>query len=186
MYNCPRAATVTASKRGGEVGTWALDRATFQQVVVAGGRRQSQKNEEFLSKVAILEPLSASERATVADSLELRTYKDGECIIQEGADGGSDNVPFFILEAGGAIATQKGTDEKTTYSTGDYFGELSLLNAAPRAATVRALGACTCRALPKAAFLRLMGPISDILKRNAALYAKHESSIEEKAAIDEE
>jgi cAMP-dependent protein kinase regulator len=43
------------------------------------------------------------------------------------------------------------------YNQGDYFGELALLNSAPRAATVIAQGNVSCLTLTSDAFKRLLG-----------------------------
>jgi CRP-like cAMP-binding protein len=47
---------------------------------------------------------------------------------------------------------------------------LALLTDKPRAATVVAKGDLKCVTLGKAAFIRLLGPVMDILKRNTANY----------------
>lgn len=70
----------------------------------------------------------------------------------------------------------------------DYFGELALLfdryhkyfilntfpinirHLRPRAATVKAKDKLVCVKLDRASFERLLGPCSDILKRNAKQY----------------
>ena len=61
---------------------------------------------------------------------------------------------------------------------GAYFGELALITDKPRAATVIAADDnVRCVALDRAAFVRLMGPCSDILKRNMEVYKKVDSEV---------
>jgi cAMP-dependent protein kinase regulator len=48
--------------------------------------------------------------------------------------------------------------------------ELALLNDKPRAASVVANGRLKCATLGKKAFIRLLGPVMDILKRNSENY----------------
>jgi len=60
---------------------------------------------------------------------------------------------------------------------GSYFGELALLTDKPRAATVTAIGDIECVALDTKAFIRLLGPVTEILKRNADTYAKYALAI---------
>jgi len=58
------------------------------------------------------------------------------------------------------------------YKRGDYFGELALMFDAVRAATVIAKSDCKIVYLDKSSFVRLLGNIEEILKRNIALYKK--------------
>ena len=48
--------------------------------------------------------------------------------------------------------------------------ELALLTDKPRKATITAKGTLKCAFLGKKAFVRLLGPCVDIIKRNAANY----------------
>ena len=52
----------------------------------------------------------------------------------------------------------------------DYFGEIALMLDRPRAATVTAVGPLKCVKLDRARFERVLGPCSDILKRNIQQY----------------
>ncbi|KAG8534451.1 hypothetical protein GDO81_019496, partial [Engystomops pustulosus] len=52
----------------------------------------------------------------------------------------------------------------------DYFGEIALLMNRPRAATVVARGPLKCVKLDRPRFERVLGPCSDILKRNIQQY----------------
>ena len=57
---------------------------------------------------------------------------------------------------------------------GDFFGELALLNDAPRAANVIAVGQLKVAMLDRSSFIRLLGPCDDILSRNMKNYAYYE------------
>lgn len=52
----------------------------------------------------------------------------------------------------------------------DYFGEIALLLDRPRAATVVAKGQLKCVKLDRQRFERVLGPVSEILKRNISRY----------------
>lgn len=89
---------------------------------------------------------------------------------------------------GTAVVTKGASGANTVVGKlkkGDYFGELALLNDAPRQATVTADGPGEIKVvcLDVAAFIRLLGPCMDILKRNTAMYEmyKSEGTTERKA-----
>jgi len=56
---------------------------------------------------------------------------------------------------------------------GSYFGERALLMDVPRAATITAVVDSRCLAMDRAAFVRLMGPLNDLLQRNMEIYNKY-------------
>jgi hypothetical protein len=75
---------------------------------------------------------------------------------------------MYILESGGATA-KKGGEIVFKYASGDYFGELALLNTASRAASIIATGETVCQKLPKNAFDIFLstGPCGDIIRERA-------------------
>merc|ERR1719456_889415 len=108
---------------------------------------------------------------TVADALKSEEFEDGAKIIIQGDPGDK----FFIVEDGAAVATKAfvpGQDptEVKKYASGDYFGELALLKNEPRAANVIAVGKCKVLVLDRRTFKRLLGPLEDILRREASKY----------------
>eukprot|EP00842_Homolaphlyctis_polyrhiza_P006098 jgi/Hompol1/648/HPOL_001481-RA len=167
MYNAPRAATVIATQ---DSVLWALDRVTFRRILMENTSRKRRMYEAFLEEVPLLVSLEPYERHKIADALESVTFADGDVIIKQGDVGDS----FYIIESGEANVTQ--TDENGVehfmhvYKKGDYFGELALLTDKPRKATVSAKGRVKLATLGKKAFVRLLGPVVDIIKRNASNY----------------
>ena len=118
--------------------------------------------ESFLEEVPILASLTPYERSKIADALETQKFTPGETIIKEGDPGHS----FYLLESGEADA-YKGDSSSTVrhYNKGDFFGELALLNDAPRAASVIASTDVKVATLGKNAFQRLLGPVEGLLRR---------------------
>ncbi|OAL02135.1 camp-dependent protein kinase-like protein regulatory subunit [Phaeosphaeriaceae sp. SRC1lsM3a] len=160
MYNAPRAATVMSSEPST---LWALDRVTFRRILMDSAFQRRRLYEGFLEEVPLLSSLTPYERSKIADALETKKYPPGTTIIQEGDVGES----FYILESGEAEVFKRGVDQPVKrYNKGDYFGELALLNDAPRAASVVSKSEVKLATLGKHGFQRLLGPVEGIMRRN--------------------
>lgn len=160
MYNAPRAATVVSSE---PAVLWQLDRVTFRRILMDSAFQRRRMYESFLGEVEILKTLTSYERSKIADALETMKYPAGSTIIKEGEPG----TNFFILEAGEAEVYKNANGDKPVakYKKGDYFGELALLNDAPRAASVVATTEVKVASLGKEGFQRLLGPVESIMRR---------------------
>jgi cAMP-dependent protein kinase regulator len=111
------------------------------------------------------------ERSKLSDALKEESFKEGDKIIRDGDQGDK----FFIIVAGTAIATKHidGNEIKVMdYVPGGYFGERALITNEVRAANIVATSDCKCLSLERDTFSRLLGPLSDILKRNMDDYKK--------------
>jgi CRP-like cAMP-binding protein len=82
---------------------------------------------------------------------ELKRYAAGATVVRLGARGDSFHI---ILDGRAEVRTPDGQTRVLT--TDDYFGELALLDGAPRAATVVALDGLTTARLSRPAFLKLL------------------------------
>lgn len=160
MYNAPRAATVMSAEPGCTL--WALDRVTFRRILMDSTFQRRRMYESFLEEVPLLSTLTAYERSKIADALETQKFAAGTAIIKEGDAGEA----FYLLESGDAEAYKSGTDQPVkVYKKGDYFGELALLNDAPRAASVVSKTEVKVATLGKDGFQRLLGPVEGIMRR---------------------
>ena len=171
LYNCPRAATIISASDGV---LWCLDQKVFRAIVVTAAAKQRQQFEEILEKVPMLAEITSYERMNLADSLDLRCYEDGKCIIREGDQ--ASNM-FFIMEGKVKITVRqdKTKQEERTVAyarEGEYVGELALVMQKPRVASVYAEGNVSCAVLDIGAFERLLGPCVEIMKRNFDVYEK--------------
>jgi cAMP-dependent protein kinase regulator len=168
MYNAPRAATVMSAEGGCTL--WALDRITFRRILMDSTFQRRRLYESFLEEVPLLSSLTRYERSKIADALETQKYPAGTTIIKEGDAGEA----FYLLESGEAEAFKAGTDGPVmNYKKGDYFGELALLNDAPRAASVVSKTDAKVAKLGKDGFQRLLGPVESIMRRT-----KYEVNVE--------
>merc|ERR1739848_752681 len=174
IYGTPRAATVKAAT---DVKLWGIDGDSYRRILMGSTIRKRKMYEEFLSKVSILENLDKWERLTVADSLESGSFEDEEVIVKQGEQGND----FYIIVEGTAIVTQFRNDESDEpvevgrLGPSDYFGEIALLLDRPRAATVNCRGPLKCVKLDRDRFERVLGPCSEILKRNIQQYNSYVS-----------
>ncbi|MDY7231985.1 cyclic nucleotide-binding domain-containing protein [Hyalangium rubrum] len=91
-----------------------------------------------LPRIPIFSQLSGEELLSVMERLELRVFQPKETIIQEGQLGGS---MFAIVEGSVEVVRKLETGGERTLAfmgEGDLFGEMALLSAGPRLASVRA------------------------------------------------
>ncbi|KAL3865833.1 hypothetical protein ACJMK2_043183 [Sinanodonta woodiana] len=170
LYNMPRSASVVAVTEGS---LWAMDRNSFRRIVLKSAFKKRKMYEELLENVTILKSLEQYERMNLADALASKTYEDGECIIKQDDDADG----MFFLEQGQILVTiikPNGEEEKIgLHSKGKYFGELALINNAPRSANVYAVGKVKVAFLERESFERLLGPCLEIMKRNSELYKQY-------------
>jgi cAMP-dependent protein kinase regulator len=150
---------------------FALDRATFNNLVKDSAVRRRKKYEEFLTKVELLQGMEEYDRVCLADAIYEEKFKQGEHIIKQGDSGDR----FFFILSGEAIATKrlepgKAPIDVMEYSKGSYFGELALINDAPRAANVIAKTDVDIISLDKDTFIRIMGSADDLIKSNIDKY----------------
>ena len=167
LYNAPRAATIKAKT---DCVLWCLDRDTFNNIVKEGARLKREKYENFLKSVDILSTMDKYEISQVSEALRKCSFNAGEYIIRQGEVGDI----FYIIEEGEATAfgSKDSKIPEMNYTKGGYFGELALLRDQPRAANVKAKTDVKLLSLDRNSFKRVMGPIDEILKRNAEKYKK--------------
>jgi CRP-like cAMP-binding protein len=165
MYFAPRAATCKAAT---EVTLWVMDRMTFRSFVLGDGEEERKRRKEFLGTVDLLKPLEEEERGKVADAMVEKKFADGEEIMTQGDEGDA----LYFLEKGEATVIKDGEKVFQYTEVGQFFGELALMNNAPRAATVEASGEVVCLRLGRAEFERLVGSCQEVLQRQAMKYLK--------------
>lgn len=174
MYNAPRAATVKALEDDGLL--YAVDRGTFRRVIIDLAHEKRCKYMDFLRSLPILaSTLSDLEIGKIADALEEVQYtQTGQGVIEQGQPG---DAFYIVLE--GVAEVQKDGIHVGTLNPGDYFGELALLNRQPRAASILVHTApLKCLRLGEADFVRLLGPLEVLLKRNEEQYNQYKQYIE--------
>ena len=87
----------------------------------------------LLRGVSIFQPLPLTVVEQIAGSLEPMGFDDGQAVCTQGEPGDR----FFIIDAGRAQVELSGAVVRHL-NEGESFGEIALLRAVPRTATVRA------------------------------------------------
>ncbi|XP_065153380.1 cGMP-dependent protein kinase 2 [Paramisgurnus dabryanus] len=134
LYNCKRTATVKAVTQSH---IWALDRQTFQSIMMRSTQARHEEYFSFLRSVSLLRDLPEEKLAKIVDCLEVDYFDKGEYIIREGEEGNT----FFIIAKGEVSVTQTADgfsepQEIKTLGVGDYFGEKALISEDVRSANI--------------------------------------------------
>jgi CRP/FNR family cyclic AMP-dependent transcriptional regulator len=105
----------------------------------------------MLGQVPLFEGFSKRELEAVFSSAKITEFSAGKPVVEEGATG----VGFHLILEGEAAVTVGGR-KRALLRSGDYFGEMSLIDGGPRSATVRADTRVRTLGLTSWAFLPLI------------------------------
>src|SRR5437870_334647 len=132
---------------------------------------------EILRGEPLFECLSDDQINNLVQQSDLNHFGRGERVIEEGAEGDS----MFILLRGAAevsVSKNGSTIPVATLSSGDCFGEMSLLTGEKRSATVRAEGDCYVMEISKDVMADVIRESPDCLKQLSELLAKRKMETE--------
>jgi len=96
-----------------------------------------QSDIDFLSSVPIFDTLNRRQKQKINSFLHVRHYGIDEIVFRQGDPG----VGLYIIRDGEVSVWAENSKEMTktciiTLTKGDFFGEIALLNEAPRSATI--------------------------------------------------
>jgi len=103
---------------------------------------ESEPPVDALERVPLFAGLDEEQVSQVAGLFKERRFSAGETVAKEGAGGAA----FFMIISGEASVSVKGR-ERGTLKSGDYFGEIALIDGGPRSATVTADTDLVCHGL---------------------------------------
>jgi CRP-like cAMP-binding protein len=81
----------------------------------------------------------------------LRRFRPGERIVRAGDPG---NAFYVVLD--GEVRFDPPKQKSLILKAGDYFGEMALLDGAPRSADITAVGSVTTMVIGRSAFMKLL------------------------------
>jgi HEAT repeat protein len=114
----------------------------------------------FLKTVSLLQSLSLDDLLMVDRVLQHQDFLAGEIIFHEG----SQEETLHILYRGQVrIVKQRSQQQLALLETGEYFGDMALLNDAPRSATAVAATDCTLLTLDRSNFESLIAQRPELL-----------------------
>jgi CRP-like cAMP-binding protein len=106
---------------------------------------------KILERTPLFQALPRRHRRRIPKLADLKSFGNGDVVVCEGDEGDS----FYVILEGNMLATPVAGHEDLLWSQ-DSFGELSLIDGTPRAATVTAAGPVTAAAIARADFQRLL------------------------------
>ena len=165
MYQQPKTGDLVVTSD--TLKTFALDRNAYRQLMTGTFIRKRRMYEGFLKKVDFLRCMSHKELLHLADALEPQSVGAGGYLIRYGETG---QWMYIVIEG---VVEVIGRDEGGTevdvceFGRGDCVGELEFIYDHLTAADVRAKTDVRAAKLNRQHFELCMGPVVDVLKRNA-------------------
>ncbi len=115
--------------------------STFLSKIFSHHKKQEEENhlDEVLKQMPIFEKLTKRELQAIIRILHKREYAPEEIIFRENEPG----MGMYIIQEGTvAIVSESAKLQLTELKAGSFFGEIALLDAAPRSATAIAKTHC--------------------------------------------
>ncbi len=126
---------------------------------------------EDLRALSLFADLSVRELKIVQGVLHEREYLAGEVIFDEGEQG----YALYIVRTGRVLICRQGRPESAIaeLGPGSFFGELALLDSAPRAAQARTLEPCKLAVFFGSDFLALLETEAKLSNKILLRFARH-------------
>ncbi len=182
LYNAPRSASVKCEQ---DCHFWAIDRKTFKnvgrahQIVKSVSKKQFKEHRSFLNEIRFFESMTDSQKDSIASSLILQNFKQGDLIISEGDLAAS----YYIIK--NVVAHHQGSAECVKdgavirkLQAGDSFGEQALYESGVRSLSVRAGQDCVCLGLSRDSLQEILGAqIQEVIEGNWSRWAVEKNPV---------
>lgn len=137
------------------------------------GRHQMEKNTELLKKVYLFNDLTQAELDKIMALAYQKSFKSEEAVFQEGGIGDA----FYIVESGqiriSTMVPGVGEEALKILRSGDYFGEMALIDDFPRsAAAIAHEGEVNLLAIYKRDFKKLMAEDKEMAYKLMSVFIK--------------
>jgi CRP-like cAMP-binding protein len=162
LNRAPRNATVRART---PLELYYLDGGHFHRWIEDDMRGRSEIQRRMvdlatLDRLPLLSGLTPTERGQMIDQIEVERFEPGAIVFRQGDAGDR----LYLIAEGRFEVLVRGADDPPDADgqkmaelvSGDYFGEIALLNDQPRNATIRAVELGLCYTLSRSGFARLL------------------------------
>ncbi|CAD7949021.1 unnamed protein product [Amoebophrya sp. A120] len=144
---------------------YKLERTVWRAVQQDHALRQRTQLQKHLRRIPMFFSLTEAEISQLVDALKLQHFEEMAKVTEQKQPG-----DCLYLVASGSLSVIENGVETTTYTIGDYWGELALVFDHPRPATVKVLSeTASCYCLSRENFNALIGPMPLVLARNLVL-----------------
>ncbi|MGA9522442.1 MAG: Stp1/IreP family PP2C-type Ser/Thr phosphatase [Myxococcaceae bacterium] len=140
-----------ANERGGKDNITAVVVTLQGDGTVAQEAAEAQSRMEALRKIPLFRHLTYKEQTAVLSIASTRTFPGGREIVVEGQPG---EELFIVIR--GRVSIEKNGVEIAELRAGGHFGEMGLIDNAPRSATVRATEPTRVMVISRADLMNLM------------------------------
>jgi len=121
----------------------------------------------FLKSIELFEDIPGELLVSVARLAEEQSFEDGEVLIERGDDG---DCLFLVVE--GEASVRLDERELARAGAGECIGEMSLLDAEPRSATVVACGALHVLRVDQEPFFELLSEHTELTRGLIAMLSR--------------
>mmetsp|Transcript_18238 Transcript_18238/g.40523 ORF Transcript_18238/g.40523 Transcript_18238/m.40523 type:complete len:1091 (-) Transcript_18238:910-4182(-) len=163
LYDCPRAATCTATT---PCTLWRVDQNTFRKILASHTMTNDSEIRDILKKVPFLKDIETVHLQRITDALTEVKFRVGDTIVKKGDVG----KIFYIIKTGKVrvtdieVGSSKYDDQ--TLGAGDYFGERAIVTEEPRVANITAAEETMCLCLSRDVFVKVLGDLSNVVTKS--------------------